>query len=323
MHSTQKLPLLRLTLTVACCSTMLLWRPTARAAEYVAVSSAVSGDYVRTKLPDGSYQPETYAFGDGGRMTGTMRGDSVDNLTFIDVARVISRPLAHRSYVPATDRNPENTKLLIMVYWGTTRGTAGGSGSDANEKLQDTQPSTKSPPPNPSSVYTAHCSCDATTLRSNNDNADVGKGATESSFASSLAEAAAANRERIAADMQNAVLLGYDSELTSADRHEPTAFSGRRDDLLAEVESNRHFVVLKAYDFQALWKHKKHRLLWVTRLSIRDRGTNFGSVLAAMVNNASQYFGQDSRGLMHTAVPDGHVEIGEVKTLAMGGVPGK
>jgi hypothetical protein len=300
---------------------MPLWLPTARAEQNVAVSSTVSDGYVRAKLRDGSYQPETYAFGEGGHLSGPMQDDSIDNLTFMDLARVISRPLARRNYVPATERNPEKTKLLIMIYWGTTRGTAGASDSSTTQKRETTQSKTASPPPTPSSVFIARCTCDATTL--NAFNSAMAGGASQSSLDSSLAEVAAGNRARNVADMQNALLLGYDSELSTASRHEPTAFSDRREDLMTEVEDNRDFVVLKAYDFQELWKHKKHRLLWVTRLSIRERGTDFGSVLPAMASNASQYFGQDSFGLIHSAIPEGRVEIGDVKTVAMGTAPGK
>jgi len=34
-------------------------------------------------------------------------------------------------------------------------------------------------------------------------------------------------------------------------------------------------VVLMAYDFQLLWKEKKHKLLWETRFSIRQRHNDF------------------------------------------------
>jgi len=48
--------------------------PRVRAMEGVegvtAVSAKVSKDYVRTKLPDGSFQPEAYAFGEGGKWPG-------------------------------------------------------------------------------------------------------------------------------------------------------------------------------------------------------------------------------------------------------------
>jgi hypothetical protein len=95
----------------------------------------------------------------------------------------------------------------------------------------------------------------------------------------------------------------------------------RRDDMVAEIEENRYFVVLMAYDFQILWKQKKHKLLWETRFSIRQRHHNFDKDLPSMAQYASQYFGQDSHGLVHKEIPQGHVDIGEVKSL--GSVPDK
>jgi hypothetical protein len=123
--------------------------------------------------------------------------------------------------------------------------------------------------------------------------------------------------------MKNAMLLGYDSELNALAGAEqaPTAMKVRRDDLIAEVEEDRYFIVLMAYDFDALWKHKKHKLLWVSRFSVRSRGTNFNEVLPAMVDQASEYFGQNTQGLLRKALPEGRVEIGEVKSL--GTVPTK
>jgi hypothetical protein len=59
----------------------------------------------------------------------------------------------------------------------------------------------------------------------------------------------------------------------------------------------------------------------VTRLSVRERGTDFTKVLPSMVNYGSQYFGMDSHGLVRKALPQGHVEVGEIKSL--GEVPEK
>jgi hypothetical protein len=76
-----------------------------------------------------------------------------------------------------------------------------------------------------------------------------------------------------------------------------------------------------AYDFQLLWKAKKHKLLWETRFSIRQRHHDFDKDLPTMAQYASQYFGQDSGGLVHKEIPLGHVDIGDVKSL--GEVPSK
>jgi hypothetical protein len=85
----------------------------------------------------------------------------------------------------------------------------------------------------------------------------------------------------------------------------------RRNDLVAEIEDNRYFVVLMAYDFQLMWKQKKHKLLWETRFSIREKQNQFDRALPQMAEYASRYFGQDSHGLLHTGVPDGKVELGD------------
>jgi len=83
-----------------------------------AVASAVSNDYIRAKNSDGSFQPEYYGFGEGGNWGGDISDSTIDKLRFIDVARVIAEPLASQRYFPA--RNPNKTRLLVMVYWGTT-----------------------------------------------------------------------------------------------------------------------------------------------------------------------------------------------------------
>ena len=99
--------------------------PPLSATEYgdiTAVAARTSDDYVRTKLADGSYPQETYAFGAGGVWGAPLHDDSIDKLKFVDVAHSIAGPLAEKNYLPAKD--PKKTKLLIMVYWGMTAGSA-------------------------------------------------------------------------------------------------------------------------------------------------------------------------------------------------------
>lgn len=299
-------------LVAAWCATFLSCRPVAQADVVEAVSSMVSDDYVRAKHSDGSFQAETYSFGDGGHMAGTTTDDSMDRLTFMDVARDVAVPLARSNFVPATDRNPEKTKLLIMVYWGATRGTARASSSDAYQKLQAGQGAKMTAPPTPSSAFTAHCSCDATGMSTGI--ASVVDGVNQDQLTGAMAMVAAENKLRRDADSWNASLLGYDLGPVAASGF---ALRSRREDLIAEVEDNRDFVMLQAYDFQALWKQKKHRLLWVTRLSVREVGTNFALVLPAMLGNASQYLGQDSHGLRHRSLSEGRVEIGDLQSLGV------
>ena len=280
--------------------------------QITAVSSRTSDDYVRVKLPDGTSQTETYTFGNGGRLPGPSRDDSIDRMTFEDVAKVVMDTLEKQRYLPQTDHDPNKTNFLIMVYWGTTSGTENTSGSAAYENLQASQPASVQPPHPPPPSMGSHGGptggggAAASILKSQPDN-----------MTGEMATVAAMEEQREQADMRNAQLLGYDSELAQAGRTEISTFKLRRDDLMAEIEQNRYFVILMAYDFQALWKQKKHRLIWVTRMSVRERGGDFAKILPSMVGYAGKFFGHDTGGLLRKPLPEGRVEIGEPKSLGV------
>jgi hypothetical protein len=276
-----------------------------------AVSSQVSPDYTRAMLPDGSLKPETYTFGNGGRMPSSQSDDSIDKLSFLDVAKVISGPLADQNYVPVEDRDPDKTRLLIMVYWGSTSGTTNSTQSFAYENLQSMlgseQGKAPAPPPPTGGARSGGTDFNAMTRSSQEDN-----------ITGAMATVGLEEKERGKVDIKNAMLLGYDSELAlTSTTMGATAMQSRRDDLISEIEEERYFIVLMAYDFDALWKRKQHKLLWVTRFSIRARGTNFTEVLPAMVKQASQYFGQSTNGLLRKPLPLGRVDVGEVKSLGV------
>src|SRR5580698_3781233 len=83
---------------------------TAVGEDMVAISSKVSKDYVRKRLSDGSYKPETYAFGEGDNWGGVRLDFSADHLKFMDVARAMAVPLAQKNYLPTHDK--DHTDLL-------------------------------------------------------------------------------------------------------------------------------------------------------------------------------------------------------------------
>jgi hypothetical protein len=91
-----------------------------------AVSSSAFNGYVRTRLADGSYKPETYALGDGGVLGGYLLGayatddPTMNDLNFRGVTGMLAGPLASQNYISVPD--PKATKLLIVVYWGRTVG---------------------------------------------------------------------------------------------------------------------------------------------------------------------------------------------------------
>jgi hypothetical protein len=95
--------------------------------QLTAVSSSLHNGYVRTKLPDGSYKPETFAMGEGGLLD-TAYGDqfvtvdpTIDDVSFNSIVGMLAGPLARQNYISV--RDPNATKLLIMVSWGRTLGS--------------------------------------------------------------------------------------------------------------------------------------------------------------------------------------------------------
>jgi hypothetical protein len=281
--------------------------------DITAVSSKASIDYVRTRLSDGSYQPEFYSFGNGGHYGGPIDDPTIDPLKFIDVARVIAVPLADRKYLPG--RDPAKTKLLIMVYWGITYVPPAISGSAAYNSYGDLQSQMAANPAATGGGKGYHPGDHDAGLR--NDQM--------ATLSSELTMLSMVNEQRDQTDFATAKLLGYDSDDAVGTEFgnyiRGTAFHARRDDLVSELEDNRYFVVLMAYDFQLLWKQKKHKLLWESRFSIRQRNHSFDKDLASMAKFASQYFGQDTHGLVRKPVPLGRVEIGNLESL--GAVPEK
>jgi hypothetical protein len=288
----------------------------------VVVSSRVSDSYVRSRLADGTSECDTYAFGNGGHWTGAVSDPSIDNLSFIDVAKSIVGPLAQQNFVP--DKDPKTTKQLIMVYWGRTRTSerledsvaaqslqsasgkmAAAKSANAQQKIQSNIMPTAPVGPMICGKFDTQV---ATGLVADQADAD-------NSMASSLALVAAENRTREQIDAKNASLLGYDSWWDATSGSVGTPLEHRRQDMIDELEQDRYFVILMAYDFQSMWKQKKHELLWETRFSIRQRGTVFDKQLALIAQSASRYFGKDSNGLIHEDIPVGHVDIGTLHSL--------
>jgi len=266
----------------------------------IAVASKVSDDYRRALLPDGKPAPEGYAFGEGGRWSGEIKDGTFDHMTFLDVAHVIAGPLARQRYLPSQD--PKATRLLILVYWGTSAVPPPASVSIAIPRLQEAQQNLNK--------YLVQSSVDP---RTKFVNGQPGSDAAMDQVSAATALLNLENVQREQTDFINASMLGYDSAgLIGTERGKyvrGTVFERDRQELYDEIEENRYFVVLMAYDFQALWKRKQHKLLWETRFSINERHNAFDKALPFMAQYAAVYFGKPSNGLIRERTREGSVEI--------------
>jgi hypothetical protein len=117
-------------------------------------------------------------------------------------------------------------------------------------------------------------------------------------------------------DATNANILGYTEEILRTRRDDPNMIT-----LGEEVERDRYYVVLLAYDYQAGRRFGRHELLWETRFSIPEPGNDFEKAFPLMAAIAGKYFGEDSHGLIHHNLANTNVEIGEPKS--MGTLPEK
>jgi hypothetical protein len=279
-------------------------------AEYItAVSSTAYKGYVRARRPDGKFVPEAYSFGKGGKMDGDFDDPTIDKLGFMDVARVIAGPLAHMGYLPAKD--PNTTKLVIMVYWGTTKVPDPIDTSAAYMEYQNVRSEIQSNPLSPGVKLNPN------SMSPSND-APSGSDSQMAELGLALTMIKEEDQRRAKMDFGNAEMLGYNSYdlldgLVGTDRGDwlsHTPLGRVQHDEVLDIEAPRYFVVLMAYDFQAMWKQKKHVLLWETRFSIDERHNDFTKALPAMASYASRYFGDNSGGLVRKPLREGTVQVG-------------
>jgi hypothetical protein len=266
--------------------------------ELTAVYSRASKGYVRPQNPDGSFEPETYVLKNGGNFGGPRYDLTQDKLSFEDVSRVIAKALATQNYVPSED--PATTDLVILVYWGTTIVP-----DDVNPINQRTS--------------------GALMEQADTINVNSGPEGRAGQVAGDIAE-----KERLltqAADSahseanidafwnaRSANILGYTDEILRTSPHD----DAKMNTLKSEVEQDRYYVVLLAYDYQAARElHVQPKLLWETRFSIPELHNDFGKAFPMMASIAARYFGQDSHGLIHYNLREGHVEVGELKVLGV------
>jgi hypothetical protein len=271
-------------------------------AQLTAVYSRASKDYVRAQNPDGSFQPETYVFKEGGNFGGPRVDVTMDTLTFADVSKVIGPPLAAQNYLPGNDA--ASAKLLIMVYWGVTVVPEDVNPSNNRESRQLAERAER---------------LGAMGGQGENTGAQASGRASDIETANRYSSDAAVDAhmeamQDAAIDAKSANILGYTDEILRTRAGDPNMTT-----LHDEIEHDRYYVVLLAYDNQGARRFGRRDLLWETRFSIPETGNDFEKAFPMMASVAGKYFGQDSHGLIHHNLADTHIDVGVPTSL--GAVP--
>jgi hypothetical protein len=247
--------------------------------QLTSVSSRVFNGYVRPTNPDGSFRAETYAFGNGGMVSAGEGGISVTNIAAMGGGSGV------------VTRDPTIDDVGFDSIARTIARPLGEQDFVPTRDAKGTDILIM--------VYWGR---------------SVGSDGDQNGMRKDYV------------DERNAHLMGFDSERFIQDRVDfSTVFTGRtfrsmlldnlHSSVLTALEVNRYFVILRAFDFQAAWKQKKVKLLWETRFSLSEREHDFEKELPTMAHTASKYFGQDTHGLIQASIPEGSVEIGDVRSL--------
>jgi hypothetical protein len=268
-----------------------------------AVYARVGNGYKRERGSDGAFKPEYYAIANGGRIAGTTSDQTVDRVTYPEVAGIAMRLLAGQNYHYARSR--EQAKLLVVLQWGSTIAPNGMNYSMSVNAV--------------GAVLAAEDPQGMGSLDSGMEGVGGAGGASEDMMIRLLME----NRARDRINEANARVLGYLDDINDSNDIRRWAGGGDRyNDLVADVEESRYYIVISAYDFPELLRGGKKKLLWQTRVSVRSPGNNFDDSFVPMLKSASRYFGQDSGRLVRGEEPKAVVELGDLKFLGEAKEPG-
>jgi hypothetical protein len=238
--------------------------------EVTAIYSSVGPGDARPEDARGVAKTESYELVFGGSLDGPLRGETIEGVGFDEMLRVLPESLGARNYRQSED--PGTTRLLIKVYWGSTR-----------------TPDDDRPPESRQSGE----------LLSRAASATSGQERDALNWQAQMMLKIEANQD-LQTDQRNADLLGYSGDIDRADS-DPARLAA----LKAEVRERRLYVVLMAYDCQSARHLGRERLLWETRFSIPRQGNDFERALPLMAFSASDFFGRDSGGIVHRILGEG------------------
>lgn len=279
------------------------------------------------KAPDYRRQkdaPEFFRLVNGGRLRGTTRDESMGAVKFDQLAKAVVAHLAQQNYRPADDANP--TQLLVFVHWGRTMPFSDTAYGTARDQLMATIQQHRTMPGDVAIGAGQVINADGTVTTGSLLAPDLKKAEEErlgDEVSAGLTTMQLFNQQREEANTWNARLLGYIDEINRQNGPNRWAGGGSSyDDLVADIEEPRYYVILTAYDVAQTNREGRPKLQWVTRISIRAQGNRFDDKVVAMLAAGSRYYGRDSGRLIRRFERTPRVEIGEATVVGIAPVTG-
>ena len=286
-----------------------------------AVFSHTYNGYQRPRAADGTFQREYYALANGSFLPGAAADASIDKVKFSQIAGLTAQFLALRNYHLAPDA--KQARFLLVITWGKTipfndgvyRANVDSFFDSANLYNRLRGSTGQATPGVPAGGVSAPRATGTDGLPSAEK---MVLQAAMDEFISQTVQMKMFNDMRRKADERNAQVLGYVDEINQ--REGPARFAGGGssfDDLIDDIENERYFFVISAYDFPTAVKSGERKLLWATRVSVQAQGNKFNETAAYMLAKASKYFGQDSGRLIRQFDREGKVTLGELQIVGI------
>ena len=251
----------------------------------VFIDSQASEEYQeKSRIVDGQ-EYETYHFLEGRFFGGSKLDKSLVEMEFQDIVENLRRELRYRNYYPAGSF--EKGDLLIVVHWGSTDEPYDPEDPQNNIGFGDEEEV------DPLSIDEGGFDLVSSMLDRQ----------STFDYEHSLSGGMSA---------EDKAMLGFDRALkakgmTLAEEHR----------ILSQVNTERYFMILMAFDWQKKIKEGKSELLWTTRFSMESVGTNFNASLPALTRAAKAYYGTHLNRMVNEKTYFGEEEIviGDLEVL--------
>lgn len=256
----------------------------------VFIDSEASESYNERKESESGAQYETYVFIEGKSYGAGFKDKSLKEPSFEEIVGTLAENMKDRNYYPSA--SPDQGDLLIVVHYGSTMVE-----QDLEElfMLDATDPyADQADPETFTEVYSDMFD-------------DI----------SDLDDIARDNVAKHANSMDNR-RLGIGRALNRRNINKTEEF-----DLRVELEDERYFIIMMAYDYKKLRESKEKELLWTTRFSVPAIGTNFVDAYPALARAAREYYGTslEKYAKSRTHFGTGTVDIGDLETVGIEETP--